>query len=790
MRHPLLNSTVILFTVLSLGISALPVQSTPTPSIDASFSSTDPNTIAQAVLKAAIAQEKLDRTAKVTQIERVGQEIWMYNPVPYWKIAIADQRQTLVYFTTQTGQFRVLMARNGQPTHSTGQPAEKVTWSPAIAASSSLSKTCRTELINEVSHRWNHINGILLSDTLPRVTTELETAQRRGDDEITLNTLEFATNYILSGVNFLDRKDHPQLSAILDRIVALARPLPRDYSAVKTGVLTQSGTAYQRIGQSAKAQQTLQLAAQAASGIQGNQIMAQAQTQLAEAWVTANQSTQATTALNIAVEQIMKGKQDAYARRDLLSQMMNLYIQAGQPTRALTTLNLLSPQDYERSIAIPQIAATFVRTKDPFRAKQILDPLLKQVLDVKDIEQREIQLMSLVVHYAPSGDFAKLQQIAAVMKRPNQYRARAWFAIAGEARNFNQTTLRTQALAQLMADLKAANMIDHFGGRFDHEWYGELHSLASQRKYQPELKAIITELRPINLLGIVLQDLIDQKQFETARRMVPKPMPVQIDAAVNDESDFWLDRIAIAQLQAGQPKPIETRITSANQDVRRLLRFAQVFHQAENRPVADQLLKQATAIANSMPEQAAIANALRKAGYSADPMLNQLAASLRQEPIVAKRAELLLTLSQEFSETRDNYVALAERAGLANQVEFITLARKDALSERRMDEAYRFISSPKHSPSDNFDFILQLIELHLSQGNFDRARSLLDLPVQTLLDAPESSKPPKVERSSIFHRTALNLARAGDLNRAIALTQNITPAKERKQLQQRLRCWI
>jgi hypothetical protein len=333
-------------------------------------------------------------------------------------------------------------------------------------------------------------------------------------------------------------------------------------------------------------------------------------------------------------------------------------------------------------------------------------------------------------------------------------------------------------------------MVDQFGGRYDHEWYGEFNTLANDRKYQPELKAIITELRPINLLGIVLQDLINQKQFETARQLVPKPMPVQVDAAVNDESDFWLDRIAIAQLQAGQPNPAETRIASENQDVRRLLRFAQAFHQAGNHPVATQLFDRSRAIAKSLPEQAAIANALHQAGFSADPVLNPLATSLQKESAISKRAELLLSLSPEFADAREDYFALAERSGLANQVEFITLARRNALSERRTEEAYRLISSPKQSPSENFDFILQLIELHLSQGDFDRARSLLDLPIQTLLNAPEPLLPAQVERSSIFYRTALNLARAGDPEGAISLAQNITPPKEREQLQQRLRCLL
>jgi tetratricopeptide (TPR) repeat protein len=314
---------------------------------------------------------------------------------------------------------------------------------PVVAAPPALSRTCRAELINEVSRKWNDINGVLLSETLARVSRELEAAQRRGDTEITLNTIDLAATYIASQVSFLSSQDYPKLSAILDQIVPLARSLPSGYSAVKTNVLTQTGKAYQQIGQLEKAKQTLRLAAQAAPGIQGNQNIAPAQIQLAEAWITTNQSTEATTALNIAVEQTVKAKQEAYYRRDALSRIVNLYVQAEQPGRALTTLNLLSPDDRNPLITLPQIAAAFVKTKDSSTAQRILDPLLKQALETKDIDQRESQLMSIAVYYAPSGDLAKLQQIVAQMTRPNYYRARVWFAIAGESRYFNQPQVRT-----------------------------------------------------------------------------------------------------------------------------------------------------------------------------------------------------------------------------------------------------------------------------------------------------------------------------------------------------------
>jgi hypothetical protein len=84
-------------------------------------------TIAQQVPQDALAKEKLDNTTKIVQVERVGKgNIWMYNPLPDWKIVLTNQRQSLVYFTTDNGNFRVLMQRNGQNIHSLVKPAQEV----------------------------------------------------------------------------------------------------------------------------------------------------------------------------------------------------------------------------------------------------------------------------------------------------------------------------------------------------------------------------------------------------------------------------------------------------------------------------------------------------------------------------------------------------------------------------------------------------------------------------------------------------------------------------------------
>jgi hypothetical protein len=113
---------------------------------------------------------------------------------------------------------------------------------------------------------------------------------------------------------------------------------------------------------------------------------------------------------------------------------------------------------------------------------------------------------------------------------------------------------------------------------------------------------------------------------------------------------------------------------------------------------------------------------------------------------------------------------------------FATLAANQAIANLQPEEAYRFINYAGKNPSEKFDFVLRVVELHLNQGNLTEARSLLDIPILTLLNGPESSKPPIEEHSSLFHRIALNLLRTGDAKTAIAIAQNVTPLREREEL--------
>ncbi|MBD2168825.1 hypothetical protein H6G04_31080 [Calothrix membranacea FACHB-236] len=155
-HQALIKSTI--FGCLLLSSSLIPLQFTvANPQI---LTTPQAKTIAQQVLQDAIAKEKLDNTAKVVEVARIAKgDTWMYNPVPYWKIAIADQHKSLVYFTTDNGNFRVLMQMNGQNTHSLGKPAEEIPPPETITAA-----------IQQVKE-WGYPGEPLLTDISSEKTT-------------------------------------------------------------------------------------------------------------------------------------------------------------------------------------------------------------------------------------------------------------------------------------------------------------------------------------------------------------------------------------------------------------------------------------------------------------------------------------------------------------------------------------------------------------------------------------------------------------------------------------------
>ncbi len=667
-------------------------------------------------------------------------------------------------------------------------------------ANPSLSKVCREEMIAELTRQWSHFGPYSpLSEHLIHFDRALNQAMQRQDLNLTITTIDLVKRALSEDqVRSLKGSDRQTLMAILDKLLTLTQPLNSGYSNLKTTTLTEAGIFYHHLGQPEKATTALQLATQTAPGIRDGRMIVQANLRLSEGWQLLNRSTEAKTAIDTAFNQTLAQVKAPDVRRMFLTRILRSYLQWEQPGKALEAINQMpnaSDDDFRLRI---QIAASFGKAKNFTMANQLLEPLLKNARSHANLDNRNLSFATLITEYAPSGDFTRLQQMIAELKTMSPARARAWLAIAGEARKANQTVIRQQAMTRLIAEVKAGSGSD-FGSRFDQAWSGELTQLAIERGYQPERKDLILAIRSPHLMEVVIQDLIDRQQFEAARQAIPNPMTIQIDAAVEDVRDQWLDNVAIAALKAGQPQQAQAILAAEKTDLQRILRYAKAFHEAKNAPIADQLLNQAQTIANAtanqpnaldraLEQQANIAITIVQTNRSANTVITQMGTTLKREPSLDRRAEMLSNLFGLLTPVRSVFWTLAERLDLINQTHFATIVGNYSLNQRNLTDVYRFIGKAGRSPDEKMDFVLRYVELGLNQGQFGVA-SVLDLPLRTLLDGPESSKPNVNARSGYFHTIALYYLRAGDLNSALQVAKYVTPNVERDRLVQRMTCY-
>ncbi len=674
------------------------------------------------------------------------------------------------------------------------------TATPPPLATSSLSKVCREEIIGELTQQWNNFGPYSpMTDTLPHLDRALNQATARQDLTLTITTIDLVKRALFEEqARSLKGADRQTLITILDKLLTLTQPLNSGYSNLKTTTLTEAGILYHHLGQPEKATAALQLATQTAPGIRDGRMIVQANLRLSEGWQQLNRSTDAKTALDNAFNQTIAQVKAPEVRRMLLTRILRSYLQGEQPGKALEAINQMpnaSDDDFRLRI---QIAASFGKAKDFAMVNQLLEPFLKTARSHANVDNRNLSFAMLITQYAPSGDFTRLQQMVAEMKTVSFQRARAWLAIAGEARKANQTVIRQQAMTQLIAEVKTGSGAN-FGERYDHQWSGELSQLAVDGGYQSELKDLILAIRSPHQIQVVIQDLIDRQQFEAARQAVPNPMTVQIDAAVEDVRNQWLDNVAIAALKAGQPQQAQAIADAEKTDLERILRYAKAFHEAKNTSTADRLFAQAQTIVNTtakepnrleraLEQQAKIAITIAQTNRSPNIVITQMETILKREPSLDRRAEMLSNLSGLFTPARSIFWTVAERLDLVNQTHFATIVGNYSLGQRNLTDVYRFIGKAGRSPDEKIDFVLRYVELGLSQGQFGVA-SVLDLPLRTLLDGPESSKPSANARSGYFHTIALYYRRAGDINSALEVAKYVTPTAERDRLVQRITCY-
>jgi tetratricopeptide (TPR) repeat protein len=674
---------------------------------------------------------------------------------------------------------------------------------PKSMAQTDRVKFCRDELLAESLRQWVGMGSLVAPDVLIQALEELEIAQRHNEIQLILTTLNRTSLALPDQVKNYREIEKTRLLQIVDRSVAMARSLNSGYSFIKTRTLAAMGKAYHQLGQSQKAIATLQMANQAGQGIQGSEPIAQSYEMLTDAWLTVGNFTEANTALQYGVAAARKKIPNRYNWVGRLVPFIDLALRSRQPEVALSITQLLTDQDYSDIYVLSQIASSYYKNNNPVQSRQLLDVVIQKVMAIKDIDVKESLFATVIIEYADSGDFPKLQRLIGGLKRPNAYRARAWMAIAGEARKAKQTTIAQSALAQMIADGRLSNVHYSYGESGDFQWSGEMNNLVQRKGYQPELNAFVTELRISNGLPPVIRSLINDKKFDQAQKLIPNPMWVRIDAEVRNQTDYWLDEIAIAAANTGRLDLALKRI-SPNQtrneklDIIRMIDFAYIFQERGNPTEADRLYRQIEQEAKSLPDatmtlatQAVLAKKLLQVRQVvlSDTIMKQLEQRIVSEPDLAKRSQLLLSLYSYFAGSTQQYLKLAERVGVLQRSDFATELFNQSLGTNQIPLASTMVLYAGMTPGEKFHHRMRLIERHLQAGNRTAARSLIDMLIRTLLDGPEGSKPSREELTPLIERIALALVRMGDRSAAIEISRYSPISEERTRLQQRLQCY-
>ena len=664
-----------------------------------------------------------------------------------------------------------------------------------------VSNFCRTEFLNESERRWNAIANpkpqeiwVQPQEIWTQISAEIDEALSRNDSALSIATLKRTQSSLPHYARWLAEIAPDRIISLSDRIVALAKTI--ENSVPKSLVLINTAQIYQKNGQPEKAQQSIKLAIQS---LDGSPISATnpvafpiVYMKLAEALVVVGNPVGATKYFDMAFAQTIK-LEDLFARNKFLEELIDFYLKIEQPDKALAAWQKLPKDDDSYTINLIKIAGGYAKLKNLSKSAQLLESVLTKIYAIANTEQRESKLTMLVVSYASSGDFPRLMEIMANMRRANAKRAIAWLAIAGEARKANQPQIAKQALTQMIADGKASNIRGNFDDRQDMQWSAEMRSLSDHQGYTPELVAFMKQIGSPNSLPFIIGDLVQNQKFDAAQKLIPKPMMMQIDADVSDVSEFWLEKIALEAAKAGQPKQAMQRVANET-DLKRLLMFAEALQQGGNTNEADRLFNLAQSQisdSSSISDRAAIAAALLQQATwvnQAEKFLQQIQAQIVIEPDLATRTSLLLSIQSEFINRqsginlRSRYFDLAKQLKILNQIDFATTMGERMLSLRDPLSASLFIGFAGNTINKKLEFSLQVIEMTLSQGDKIRARSLLKQHLPSLISSSQNS-------AKYLERLAMLLVQVGDVTTAQDVARLIKPSSESDRLSKRFRCY-
>jgi hypothetical protein len=573
----------------------------------------------------------------------------------------------------------------------------------------------------------------------------------------------------------IDRMPNNQRSTLLpaiDQLVKAANSLPAGYNSAQSRALIVAAHAYQKLGQPHdRAIPLLQKASQIATGIRVPLLRSTVQWRLAQSYNRLKQNNAEMLALEQAANSIKsRPRQKSEFIGTLLDQLIDRYLTLGKIDHALAIADSLNLSD-EGFRQIGKIVAAYQRANQPKIAQDLFTNRLNQLSQTTgDFENWTYTASEGIIALAQAGGMepAAIAVAKLPVKLPH-LRARAWLAIAGTARQRGQTQRATVAYQQFLAAGKAGKAIGFgmgFGDQRDYEWSQPLYQLARKHGYEPEMQRFIQDLK-LQSEGaeFLITEAIRAKQFEQAKRLVPRPMWRAIDAGMFEVQNAWLLRVAAAAAAAGQPQQLielsQSLLSEMNNsepinlmllgDVQQLLeKLKQHQQDALIAPFIPKFVQQAELLLTMSNERWAsaddLARYLQKLGYEND------AAKIRQAVVQRfllindrhDRLRQLQNLYQWRGIPLSDLLALGQQVQVDSHPEFAGWIYGQAAAARQFNQMEQWAVKAAATPIDQLQIFASMGGIFLTNQQPDKAivwfdRALAAIPSIQL--NPKNSEP-------------------------------------------------
>ncbi len=710
--------------------------------------------------------------------------------------------------------------------------------SPVSSPVSQPSAFCQTQLQQQAYDQWADLAPWLSAEVPPRSPlsdaklkriAQLLTAAKGNPkqtqlaiDRLTLagfggDNLQYPQP-LLTLIDRIPSAQKPQFLYLINQLLVSAQALPPGYNYAQSRALVAVAHAYQQLGQQPSGSNSsialLEKASKVAGGITQPLLRAETQWRLAQAQAAWGQTQAETTSLDQvrATLQALPRNGPGYVG-PIADKLVARYLQRQQFDEAIAIAQTLNPRD-EGAAYNARIAAAYLAAKQPQKAQAYFNQTITQQFQAPRSanDNWDYVATEAIISLAQAGGVTTAAIAAAkIPANVPQYRARAWLAIAAEARQQNRPKEASAAFKQLLAAGEQGRKINFgmgFGDQRDYEWSQPMFALSNAQGYEPEMVRFIEQLK-LQSEGaeFLITAAIKAKQFDKAKKLVPTPMSRAIDAGVFEVQNDWLLRVAIAAAQAGQPQQLlelsqrlQQELRTENVDARaiattqQLITALQDHEQAAAVPPLVELLQQKAKLGLAQRERLeytvplvqSMVSSLHAQGQTtaANQMQQMLVAKLNETPDLNQRFEQFKVMFQWSPLPLEQLLSLAEAIAVTNHPEFADWIFRQSVAAIDLPAMEQWVVPASQTPMLQVDRFSYLGDQWLLRDQPEKAIAWYDRALAALPNVNVADD----DRSRWWQSLINGYLRLGNSAKAKQAAQMLPNRQDREATLQRLAC--